>query len=196
MTPHQENDSSRSESGDVIPHSEAVLEQRSSDLAAEARNGSPRALAELFQRHAKLVYRVAFRLTGNTYDADDVVQDVFLGLPEALRSFEARGSLEAWLHRVATRTTLMRLRRQKTTEELQPSHASVGSRDEAVASTMVIHDALSRLPVELRTVFVLNKIEGYSHAEIAELLGIRIGTSEVRLHRAIRQLRVLLENAL
>jgi RNA polymerase sigma-70 factor (ECF subfamily) len=181
----------------VTQDSDGLLEQSSRDIIAEAKTGSPRAIAELFERHATVVQRVAYRLTGNVQDAEDVVQDVFLGLPEALRTFDGRGKFEGWLHRVATRTTLMRLRRQRNEEEMRPSkQANAPSRDEDIVTRLTLEAALGRLPADLRTVFVLNKMEGYCHREIAALLGIRAGTSEVRVHRAIRQLRLLLENSL
>src|ERR1043165_8907600 len=81
-----------------------------SDTLAAARSGSADALGTLFARHAGLVYRVALRLTASDADAQDIVQDVFVGLPEALRGYEEHGSFEAWLKRVAVRCALMRMR--------------------------------------------------------------------------------------
>src|SRR6266545_3734721 len=84
-----------------------------------ARAGSPDTLAVLYQDHGAALYRLAYRLTGTREDAEDVVHDVFVGLPEALRRYEERGSLEAWLKRVTARVALMRLRRRRRQREVR-----------------------------------------------------------------------------
>lgn len=170
-----------------------------SAVAARARSGAPDALARLFERYGEMAYRVAFRLTGSAADAEDVLQDVFVGLPEALRGFEGRGSLEGWLKRVVVRTTLMRLRGERRRREAPLGGGDQGEdaappasrRDDPgrVIDALTIADALAELPEPLRQVFVLREIEGYSHEEIGGLLGIRRGTSEVRFFRARQALR-------
>lgn len=164
------------------------------DLLAEARGGSPVALGALYERYAPLVARVAYRVTGSMDDAEDVLQDVFVGLPEALRKFEGRGSFDGWIHRVATRTALMRLRRERQSAAMPELLDSRSPTSAGIAARLTLEAALLRLPDALRLVFVLREMEGYSHAEIGSMLGIRAGTSEVRLHRAVRQLRAYLEN--
>lgn len=134
-------------------------------------------------------------MTGQVDDAEDVLQDVFLGLPEALRSYAARGSFAAWLYRVAARTALMRLRatcRRRETRLFESRAAPSGA---GVVERLTIEAALSSLPESLRIVFVLREIEGYSHAEIGAMLGIREGASKVRLHRARRALRGFLASS-
>lgn len=178
----------------------SFLSQRLTDLTstlAEACNGSPEALAALYKCYSDSVRRVAYRLTGSEDEAEDVVQDVFVGLPEALGHYEERGSFDAWLGKVATRVALMRLRRsRRETGFERAADRAAQSEVDAVAARLTLHAALAALPEELRVVFVLKEMEGYSHAEVADFLDIRIGTSEVRLHRAVRRLRELLENTL
>jgi RNA polymerase sigma-70 factor (ECF subfamily) len=165
-------------------------------LLKRAAAGEHAAIAELFARHAAAVHRTAYRLTGSAADADDVLQDVFVGLPEALRTYQGRGSFVGWLGRVAARTALMRMRRRTRRREVPfdaagdlPSAGAEPRGDERAA----IDRALAALPEGLRAVFVLKEVEGYSHAEIGEMLGIRAGTAEVRLFRAKRILRDLLK---
>jgi RNA polymerase sigma-70 factor, ECF subfamily len=155
--------------------------------------GDGDALAELFRLHGAAVHAVAYRLTASAADADDVVQDVFVGLPEALRRFDARGSFAGWLRRVAARTALMRMRRSTRRGEVElDDQASPPAAVADAAARVDIERALASLPPGLRAVFVLREVEGYSHAEIAEIMGLRAGTSEVRLHRARLRLRELL----
>jgi RNA polymerase sigma-70 factor, ECF subfamily len=164
------------------------------DLLQRAAAGQPDALADLYARYASVVHRAAYRLTASRADADDVLQDVFVGLPEALRHFGGRGSLEGWIRRVAVRAALMRMRGASRRREvpLEGTDAPAAGDPSAGIDRAVLERALSALPDALRVVFVLKEVEGYSHAEIGRLLGIREGASEVRLHRARKSLRTLL----
>ncbi len=167
-------------------------------LVERAASGDPEALTELYRRYGDAVHRLAFRLTGSAADAEDVLQDVFVGLPEALRSYAERGSLEGWIKRVAARTALMRMRRERRRREvaLDPLPEPAARSDPgAVVERTSIQRALDALPETLRLVFVLREVEGHSHAEIGELLGIRPGTSEVRLFRAKKMLQDLLRSS-
>lgn len=164
----------------------------SSDLIARAREGQPEALEALYLEHGDALMRLAYHLTGSAADAEDVLHDVFLGLPEALARYQERGAFGAWLRRVTTRVALTRLReargRREVPLEAGNEPATEGSERE-VGQRSELERALGKLPAGLRAVFVLKEIEGQSHAEIAAALGIRIGTSEVRLHRAVKSLR-------
>jgi RNA polymerase sigma-70 factor (ECF subfamily) len=150
-------------------------------------------LERIFRENGQLVLDTAYRLTGSVSDAEDVLQDVFLGLPAALERYQPRDTFAAWLRRVTVRVALMRLRRDRGRREIaldavpEPSVRAHSSDERAE-----IERAIAALPAPLRTVFVLREVEGYSHAEIADLLDIREGTSQVRHHRAVRLLRAAL----
>lgn len=165
--------------------SDAVLVER-------LRAGEDGALEIVFRRYASELLRLASGLTATTADAEDVVQDVFVGLRLALRRYEDRGMFRSWLRAVTVNTALAARRRQTVRREapLEPT-LSEQTRDQH--EELALRDALAQLPEPLRDVFVLKMVEGYSHAEIGELLGIRSGTSEVRLFRAVRRLRDLLK---
>jgi RNA polymerase sigma-70 factor, ECF subfamily len=150
------------------------------------------ALSGLYQLHAQALLTLARRLTGSLPDAEDVVQDLFVGLPEAIHRYQEQGYLRGWLRRITVRLALMRirsgrLRREETIEAHSPSVIGDALQD------TVIRAALEGLSAEDRAIVFLKVVEGYDHREIAELLGIRRGTSEVRLHRAMARLRQLLE---
>jgi RNA polymerase sigma factor (sigma-70 family) len=161
------------------------------DLAHAVRDGSLDALGRAYARHAAAVYAAAYRILGVRADAEDVLQDVFVGLARALAGYQERGRLEAWLRRVAVRAALMRLRARGRRRETpfadlhEPAeHAADGTLDR-----VALQAALRTLPEKLRIVFVLKEMEGYSHDEVAALLGISAGTSAVRLFRAWKLLR-------
>lgn len=166
-------------------------------LARDAAAGRPDALRELYDRHGADLLRVARGITGSADDADDVLQELFVGLPEALRRFDGRGSLEGWLRTVAARFALrwMRAEGRRTRIPIEPDSGPTTRRDAGTDAGMRvllgqrIRTAVDELPDALREVFALREIEGFSHAEIARLLDITEGASQVRLHRARAILR-------
>jgi RNA polymerase sigma-70 factor (ECF subfamily) len=157
-------------------------------LLDAAAGGSVEALGALYGRYADLVYTLAYRVTGSREEAEDVLQDLFVGLPRALRGYQERGRFEGWLKRVVVRTALMRMRavRRKREEPLAAATAAAGFHP---LDRVALQRALERLPETYRVVFMLKEIEGYSHTEIAELLGISAGSSATRLSRAWTILR-------
>ena len=152
--------------------------------------GDPTALTSLYLRVGKSLATLARRLTGSREDAEDVLHDVFLGLPEAMRHYEERGKLEAWLRLVTVRTALARMRAQRRRRgRMFDPHALPAKSPAPTIDSIALADALDELPAPLREVVVLKMIEGYSHSEIADLLGISSHASEQRLHRAVQFLR-------
>jgi RNA polymerase sigma-70 factor, ECF subfamily len=163
------------------------------DVLGAARNGSRAALAELYRVHGDAVHTLAYRITGSREDAEDVLQDVFIGLPRALGSYDERGRFDGWLKRVVARTCVMRLRAASRRRE-QPLDdvaglAVSGEASANVVERLALQRALARLAPRLRAVFMLREVEGYSHAEIAGLLKISPGASATRLTRAWSLLR-------
>jgi RNA polymerase sigma-70 factor (ECF subfamily) len=143
-------------------------------------------LTRLYHEHARVMLRAAYYLLGSWPDAEDVVHDVFLTLPEALQGYREEGKLAAWLRQLTVRMALGRIRRRHREVPIQMANDRP-AKEEPVSEGLEVF--IQALPAKLRSVLVLKIIEGYSHEEIGNLLGIRRGTSEVRFHRAIRQLR-------
>jgi RNA polymerase sigma-70 factor, ECF subfamily len=152
--------------------------------------GSAEALGWLFCSFGPLVHRVAFRITRSGAEADDVVQDVFVRLPEALRRFDGRSPFERWIASVAAREALSHLRRGRSRRQEVLSEAGGAYRAPSSdpLEVIAIRDAIAALDPDLRAVLVL-RAEGFSHREIAQALGISPGNSEVRLFRARLALR-------
>jgi RNA polymerase sigma-70 factor (ECF subfamily) len=177
----------------MIPHA------ADQSLAARVRRGDADALAELYAAAGPAVMRVAYRLSRNQADAEDVLHDVFLGLPEALLRYEERGALVAWVTRLAVRTTLDRMRRGRRDVTLDAADGSpalhAAHRADAILAATTLRSALDTLSAPLRTVFVLKELEGYTHAEIAVLLDISVSASEARLSRATRALVLQLRSS-
>jgi len=147
-------------------------------------------IAELYRRHANALLATAYRLLLSRADAEDVVHDLFVGLPAALSKYEERGSMESWLKRIVVRLALTRLRKKRHLPLEASADLAVVAADPV--NRVAVQGALAALSPALRAVLVLKELEGFSHAEIASMLGISVSASEVRLHRALRQLRVAL----
>jgi RNA polymerase sigma-70 factor (ECF subfamily) len=163
-------------------HSEATLIQR-------VRHGDSAALGALFDRHGESVYRLAYRLLGTREDAEDAVQDVFVGLQHALTHYHESGTFGSWLNRVTARTALMRLRADRRRLHQMDAYDGDAARSDDVALRITLDHALAALPDTLRVVVTLRMVEGYSHDEIASVLHISVSASKVRLHRAIQRLQ-------
>lgn len=168
-----------------------------SSRITEAAAGDAEALEQIYRRFEPLVRQTARRATDCEDDAEDVVQEVFLTLPNALDRYEEQGRFDAWIARLTMRTALMRRRAKlradarfdDTTPRSTPAH------DEAILSRLALADALTALPDHARELVRLRQIEGLSHDEVAAQLGISRNASEVRLHRALKQLRTLLSES-
>ena len=168
------------------------------DLVARTLAGERAAFGVLVERYAPQARRVARAVLGDPDEADDAAQDGFLSALVKLGQYDARRPFGPWLMRiVANAATDRRRRRQvRKVEPLDPGLVGGGPRPdtEAVRSELGEHlrAALAELPPRRRTAVVLFDVEGYSHAEIAEMLGIPEGTVRSEVFHARRRLRALL----
>jgi RNA polymerase sigma-70 factor (ECF subfamily) len=169
-----------------------------SDWLPALRAAEPEAIEWCYREYANALLALAFRITRNREDAEDVVHDVFVGLPEALRLYEERGQFSSWLKRVTARTALMHQRRANHRREtprdvdIFPTQYAADRDAEGTSILDAVASAMRSLTPALRRVFEMKMIEGRTHAEIAHTLGISAGTSEVRLNRAVAKLRAML----
>ena len=159
--------------------------------------GDREALGDCFAQFGDLVYRCALRLTGSRADAEDVTQDVFVRLPSVVAGFAGSADqFPSWLRRVAVRAALTRMRGGRRRREVSTDDvAALITTPADTLERLSLEAALGRLTPEHRAVFLLKEVEGYDHGEVAELMGISVANSEVRLHRARLHLRELLRGS-
>lgn len=154
--------------------------------------GDPEALGRLYEAHAEGVYALAYGLTGSTADAEDIMQDVFVNLPHALRTYTPCGRFDSWLLKLTTRMALQARRRRRRRREVRLARAISlpgGGDPWSGLDRIDLERALATLPEDLRAVVVLKRIEGLSHAEVADVLGLTTGACRMRLCRATKALR-------
>ena len=158
---------------------------------------------EVARDHGRFLYTVAYRLTGNHEDAQDLVQDVLIRVERGLATYRP-GSLEGWLSRITTNAFLDRVRARKRRpvdalpddpERVLPTSAAA---DEALADTRLpdeVQAALLALPEDYRAAVVLCDVVGFSYQEIADSLDLPVGTVRSRIHRGRGRLREVLVDA-
>jgi len=185
----------------------AHLHANDSELVRRARQGNDAAFHELVDRHAGHLFGLAFSLTGNAADAEEVVQETFLGALRGLRAFKGRSSVKTWLIRILVKqaSRCHRSRRARETvslDDLSEASTTVLKKPQAAPSTreldirMDLLATLETLSAEHRQVIVLRELQGMSYQEMAGVLGIPRGTVESRLFRARRELKERLKGYL
>jgi RNA polymerase sigma-70 factor (ECF subfamily) len=162
--------------------------------------GDPDAFQQIVLEHEKRVYAVAYRMCGNSEDARDVSQEVFINAFRALPRFRVDAPLSVWFYRSTVNATINLLRKRRPASSLDEAEFDVPDQrrrpeDLAMASSVgdAVHEALDRLPEEFRAAVVLRDLEDLDYSEIAHVLEVPIGTVRSRIHRGRALLAELLK---
>lgn len=170
------------------------------DLVRRAQAGDAAAMNELLSRHYDRVRAVCRRVAGSSADADDATQEALIRIVRGIGSFDGRSSFATWAYRIATNTTLDELRKRRRRPQLHvvrgehgdPPPEPVDPRAErditAPADRLALDAALADLAEEFRAPLVLRDVGDLDYAEIAEALGVPLGTVKSRIARGRRQL--------
>jgi len=179
------------------------MELTDSAIITKARLGDADAFRVLVERHSRPLFRLAFRMTGNQQDAEDVVQESFLRAWRQLGRFDERASFGTWLYRIATNCSLdvMRGRKRRSNlSEVEDPVLALPSGDptpERVAMSGEVRErvaeAMDELTASERTAFVLRHFEGMRIEDVSRVLGCQPGAAKHSVFRAVRKLRRALE---
>ena len=176
------------------PRDIARLEERAAIEACLG--GDSSAFDALVVRHQKTIHRVCYRFTGNTEDAADLTQEVFVKAYRSLPKFRGTSAFSTWLYRIAVNACLsFKASRKNRWEEWDEDHDLVAggpSIDEVLDARLrarSVRGALDRLPEKQRLTVIMKVLEERTHAEVADLLGSSVGTVKANLFFAIRNLR-------
>ena len=156
------------------------------ELVRRYLGGDREAFGVLVERHERRVYNLAYRMLGRRDDAADATQDAFVACMRKLSGFRGASSFTTWLHRVTLNVCYDALRkrsRERLSEETPDRVAPDDPAGEAAASVDV-HRALQRVGEDFRAVLVLHDVQGMPYEDVAEALGVPVGTVKSRLHRA------------
>lgn len=189
-----------------------MVTETETTLVERLRGGDAVALETLMERYAPRVYRLAYGITRNEADAEEVMQDVFLNVFRKIGAFKGRSALGTWIYRVAVNAALIKRRGKRfelevALEEQLPTFLADGHREGDRAWVLadwsespeeqllsgetraVLNRAIDALPGHYRAALVLRDVEGLSNEEVAEALGESVPTVKSRLHRARMALR-------
>src|SRR5438477_9379521 len=162
------------------------------DLIQRAREGERTAIEALYQKYSPRVYAVVRRLAGEDALAEDWAQEAWVRAIRALPKFRGDAQFSTWLHRIAVNIALhgqrWRARRAGREEDLPVSVPSSAGQSHTLLKVRM-ERALAALPERMRQVIVLHDVEGHTHEEIAEMLGIMPGTSKSQLFKARAHMR-------
>ncbi|HET7115797.1 MAG TPA: RNA polymerase sigma factor [Hanamia sp.] len=168
-----------------------------SDLIKGCIEGDPQMQRLLYDRFASMMYAVCLRYSENTEDANDVMQEGFIKVYKSLSKFRAEGSFEGWVRRIFINTSIEHFRKKvKLYNVSEVSENTVEDGDLSALDVLAAKDIMNivnELSPGYKLVFNMHVIEGYSHKEIAKILGITEGTSKSQLARAKGVLKRILE---
>lgn len=179
---------------------------------SKVRRGDRDAFRALVDQHARAVFRLAYRMTGNETDAEDMVQETFLRAWKQIGKFDGRATFGTWLHRICANCTLDHLRVRQRRQELQPAYqpgeeqadpvslvAAESPSPERMAMSAqvsaILGPALDELSAMERSAFILRHYEGMGIEQIADALGVQPGAAKHSVFRAVQKLRRALEPA-
>lgn len=181
---------------------EALVDLPEAELVRRCQAHDSIATHELYLRYRERVYRTAWKIVLDYDDAMDVTQDVFIRVLRSIGRFRLQSTLSTWITRITINTSVDYLRRRKRAATLRRAiqeheQTSDGSEEEmdTIDRSDQVRAAMGKLNPEQRSCLVLREIEGLSYAEIAETVGISIGTVRSRIHRARSQVRAMVSRA-
>ncbi len=152
-------------------------------------DGDIKAHYQLYKQYSKAMYNIAIRFLNNKMDAEDILQESFVTAFNRLGELQNRDVFGSWLKRIVINNCISQQRKRKIAfEEIDEyRHGEVEELDESIPEVdpVLVHQAIRELPQKGRTVLVLRALEGYSHKEIAETLGISVSTSKTQYSRAL-----------
>ena len=181
-------------------------QQDKNDLSAtetrwveKARAGDRLAFEQLYRSHCDRIFALCWRMCGGDRAlAEDMVQEAFVRAWNKLDLFRGESKFGTWLHRLAVNVVLsdrrIRVKRVQREQEMDENveRVLVGQKDVVAGLRKDLEAAIAGLPERARTVLILYDIEGYQHAEIAEMTGMAVGSSKAQLHRARKLVREVL----
>ena len=167
-----------------------------SEILDGCRNGERIAQKALYENYKSQMYTLAYRITGNFEDAEDVLQEGFLKVFRSISTFRGDSKAGTWIHTIMARTALERIRSKMQFADMEILPEIQDDENYFPIDSEYLENAILELPDGYRSIFTLYEIEGFKHREIAEMLEISENTSKSQLHKAKRMLQDKLKTQL
>jgi len=172
----------------------------SDELIAGCKAGDPKAYELLYKKYYRVLYGIALRYCRTTFEAEDILQDSFVKILKHIHTFKGEGSFEGWIKRIVQNTAINNYKSNlKLGQNIDPAGSDLAQSDDTLDTLFSAMEAkeivqlLNMLPAGYRLVINLYCIDGHSHQEIAEMLGISVGTSKSQLSKGRALLRRMVE---
>jgi len=182
-----------------------MVEETDELLVEKIKKGDSEAFRELIRRYQRYILNLVYRTIGDTNDAEDIAQEVFIKVYKSIRGFKGESKFSTWISKITVNLCMDKLREKAKNKEedieeevwntfAQPVNFNPEVMAERHELQETIKKAIESLPEELRVAFVLRELEDFSYDEIGEMLNIPIGTVESRIYRARMKLRSYLKD--
>lgn len=166
------------------------------EIIERARNGDMNAFEELVKDNQSYVYNIIYRMIGNKEDAMDLLQDTFLKAFVYLKDFRGDSSIKTWLYKIAYRTTLDYIKRNKFRETVYIENIKTMGTEDMIGNKFtkeILLSEIHKLPFKYRSILVLRDFEGMDYREISKVTNLSLGTVKSRLFRARKILKERLQ---
>ena len=160
-----------------------------SEILDGCRNGERIAQRALYDQYKSQMYTLAYRITGNFEDAEDVLQEGFLKVFRSINNFRGESKAGTWIHTIMARSALARVKNKMQFTDLEILPEVADESNYLSVDSEYLEKAILALPDGYRSIFTLYEIEGFKHREIADMLEISENTSKSQLHKAKRMLQ-------
>ncbi|WP_244971252.1 RNA polymerase sigma factor [Vallitalea guaymasensis] len=187
-----------------------MLHDMEKTIIKKAKKGDKDAFEKLIIKYEKRVYNIAYQMFGNEHDANDMAQEVFIKIYKSLDKFNFKSSFSTWIHRITVNTCIDEYRKKKKNNKVESMDESMEQQDGVIHKQFVdkgltpeekviknenilfIRESINELKEEHKMIIILRDIKGYSYDDIADILGISIGTVKSRISRARLSLKKII----
>ena len=167
-----------------------------SELIESCRRGDSKAQYSLYKLYSKSMYSICYRMTNNTLEAEDILQEAFVSAFTKIDTFKGESSFGAWLKKIVINKALNEIKKNKieweNIEKAENEYDEV-EEDDLIYNIDIVKEAIMQLPKGYRVIFSLYLMEGYDHSEISSILGISESTSKSQYNRSKKKLREILK---
>lgn len=169
------------------------------DLVQACKRGERKAQHQIYKLYSKAMYNICMRMTNNTADAEDVLQEAFIDAFRKIHTFKAESTFGAWLKRIVINKSINHLKKRRI-DFVEMENYEFGDEDNRLDEEHLhfkvnqVHKAIQDLPNGFRTVLTMYLLEGYDHREISQFLGISESTSKSQYNRAKKKLLKILRS--
>lgn len=177
----------------ALPREQTLGHAADAELVAACAEGVPGAFRELLARYRRSALTLAYQMLGDPEEAEDIAQEAFVRVFQAVPRFRGEAAFSTWLYRIVTNLCLGRMRRARPTVALDQARepSALESPCRRVTAAMVTRQVLAEMPAELRAILLLREQEGLTYRDISSALGIPVGTVRSRLSKARALFRAL-----